>query len=87
MQVLHSDLKGEISIAGVVTGSDKQVNLPALQATIERLGLTYTQVRDRDSKIAALFQVQGTPDVVILDRNRKVVYRGHHLPTSLTPYL
>jgi len=76
-----------LAVAGVVSGPDDSVDAEHLNKTILRLGLTYPQFRDRDLHLTRLFQVTGTPDVILLDRNRKVVFRGHELPKSIESFL
>jgi len=87
VQQAHRKFADRLSIAGVVSGPDESVNEFKLGKIITDLGLTYPQVRDRDLTLTRMFQVKGTPDVVLLNTNREVVYRGHSLPESLEPYL
>ncbi len=87
MQAAYKTHKESISIAGVVSGPDESVDADHLQKTVQRLLLSYPQVRDRDTGLTELFHITGTPEVIVLDRDRKVVYRGHSLPESLEPYL
>ncbi|MEZ6020667.1 MAG: TlpA disulfide reductase family protein [Planctomycetota bacterium] len=77
----------QLSVAGIVSGPDDSVDATHLQKTILELGLTYPQVRDRDLSLTRLFQITGTPTVIVLNKQREVVYRGHELPPSLEPYL
>ena len=87
VQQAHRKFADRLSIAGVVSGPDESVNEFKLDKIIVELGLTYPQVRDRDLTLTRLFDVKGTPDVVLLNAKREVVYRGHSLPESLEPYL
>ncbi|MDF1838235.1 MAG: hypothetical protein P1V35_10225 [Planctomycetota bacterium] len=87
VQQAYRKFADRLSVAGVVSGPDESVDEYKLGKVITDLGLTYPQVRDRDLGLTHLFRVKGTPDVVLLNANRKVVYRGHSLPTSLEPFL
>jgi hypothetical protein len=87
VQQAHRKFADRLSIAGVVSGPDKSVDKYKLGQIISSLGLTYPQVRDRDLSLTRLFDVRGTPDVVLLNAQREVVYRGHSLPKSLEPFL
>ncbi len=64
----------------MVSGPDTSVDEDALTLTIQRLGLTYPQVRDRDLSLTRAFDVQATPTIVVLDGEGDVVYRGSTLP-------
>ena len=87
VQQAHRKFADRLSIVGVVSGPDESVNKFKLDKVITDLGLTYPQVRDRDLSLTHLFEVKGTPDVVLLNAKREVVYRGHNLPESLELFL
>ncbi len=87
VQKAHRKFADRLSVVGVVSGPDQSVDQSKLDEIIFRLGLTYPQVRDRDLSLTHLFQVEGTPDVVLLSAERQVVYRGHALPDSIESLL
>ena len=87
VQAAFERIGDRLSIAGVVSGPDQAIDADHLQSTIGRLGLTYPQVRDRQDELTQLFDVTITPQIVILDRNRQVVFNGHELPQDLDAYL
>ena len=72
----------QIKFVGVISGPDSSVDELHLSETIDRLGLDYTQVRDRELNLTRLFDVQATPTLVVLDPNGDVAYRGHAPPQS-----
>ena len=76
-----------IQIVGVVSGPDNAVDALKLDARIAELGLTYTQVRDRDMALATQFAVTGTPTIVILDLEGNVVFNEHHAPVDWKAFL
>ena len=87
VQRLHQQYGERFPIFGVISGPDEAVDAGHLQQTVFRLGLSYPQIRDRDLSLTKAFQVKGTPDIVVLGKDREVKYRGHHLPASLDVYL
>ncbi len=87
VQQAHRKFADQLSVVGVVSGPDKSVDQAKLDKVVFQLALTYPQVRDRDLSLTHRFQVKGTPDVVLLNAKREVVYRGHSLPDSLESFL
>jgi len=87
VQKAYQDYKGRIKILGVVSGPDSAVDESKLLQRILELGLTYDQIRDRDTQLADLFHITGTPTIIILDRAGKVVYDEHRVPASWDAYL
>lgn len=83
------ELKGRMRVVGVVSGPDGpgDVDEMKLSKRILELGLTYPQIRDRDLSITRQFDVKGTPTVVILSPDGKVLYNDHQLPESWDAYL
>lgn len=72
--------RDQIDFFGVVPGPDESVDDAALDTAIEKNGLTHPQVRDRDLALTRRFGVEGTPTIIVLGREREVLYRGHELP-------
>ncbi len=87
VQHAHRKFADRLSVVGVVSGPDKSVDQAKLDQAVFRLGLTYPQVRDRDLLLTDLLEINGTPEVVLLDTDRNVVYRGRHLPSSIESFL
>ena len=87
VQQAYRKFADQMNVVGVVSGPDSSVDQDMLNKLIFRLGLTYPQVRDRDLSITHLFEVKGTPDVVLLSADHEVLYRGHGLPASFEPFL
>lgn len=71
----------------MVSGPDDAVDEDKLGTAILQNGLTYPQVRDRDLALTRLFDVTGTPTVIVLDSSGQVVYREHHAPASWDEFL
>ncbi len=84
---LHRRFGDRLQVLGVVSGPEGSVDEGHLQNTILRLGLSYPQIRDRDLRLTRLFEVKGTPDIVLLSGDQRVLYRAHHLPDSIDAFL
>lgn len=77
----------EVRIVGVVSGPDDAVDEEAVRAFVDDLGLTYPQVRDRHAALAKHFRVTGTPTIVWIGPDGRVLFHGHDLPPewAVTP--
>ena len=71
-----------IRFYGIVSGADEDVDDAKVKSLVERLGVGYPQVRDRDLRLSRGFKIDGTPTIVILGPGRSVLYRGHQLPDN-----
>lgn len=69
-------------VVGVVSGPDDAVDEDKLREVIFTHHVTYPQVRDRDLALTRLFDVKGTPTIVVLDAHGELAYNAHHLPTD-----
>ncbi|MCA8960839.1 MAG: FAD:protein FMN transferase [Planctomycetes bacterium] len=76
-----------LAFYGVITGSDDDVDDAAVDRFIHDAGLTYPQIRDRDAGLWHRYEIVGTPTIVVIDTNGKVIYRDHRPPiwSSITP--
>ena len=72
--------RDQVSFFGVVSGPDQSDNDRELQFTIQQLGLTYPQVRDRDGSWSRTLSVSSTPTVLVFSPQGEQVFRGHELP-------
>jgi len=75
-----------IRFFGVVSGSDEYVDDDKVRSFVEKVGLPYPQVRDRELSITEYFQVKGTPTVIVLGKGMEILYRGHRLPDDWTAF-
>lgn len=75
-----ADLDGAVAFYGVVSGPDGAVDEDLVDKSIDELGLSYPQVRDKDLQLAERFGVDSTPMIVVLDGAGKLRFRGKHLP-------
>ena len=57
-----------------------------LRQTIFDQGMTYDQIRDEDLALTELFQVTGTPTVIVIDKSGQVVWQDHHAPALWNDY-
>ena len=74
-----------IRFVGVVPGRD--VDDAKLRTVAERWGYdAFPQVRDPDFSLIDGLGVVGTPTVLVLGRDREVLYRDHHTPPSWDDY-
>jgi thiol-disulfide isomerase/thioredoxin len=80
----HGD---SISFFGVVSGPDRVVDDGKVRATATSWGLRHTQIPDRDLLLTHRYKVEGTPVIVVIGENRRVLFRGNRLPEDWTAYL
>ena len=69
-----------LEILGVVSGPDSAVDAAALERAIRELGLPYRNVRDRELELTDALEITGTPTIVVLGANGRILYRGHEVP-------
>jgi peroxiredoxin len=72
---LSGETRGRLDLCGVTVDKD----LGKAAAMQERAGLPYASVFDPDARIAALYRVQATPTLVLIDRAGKVRHVGHRV--------
>jgi thiol-disulfide isomerase/thioredoxin len=53
---------------------------------IEKYKVSYPVAFDQDAQITKKFKVQGTPTIIIVDKNGVVRYRGAHIPDDLAAH-
>lgn len=53
---------------------------------IEKYKVSYPVAFDQGAQITKKFKVQGTPTIIIVDKNGVVRYRGAHIPDDLASY-
>ena len=75
-----------IAFFGVVAGPDGAVNEAKLRATVSAWGFRFPQIRDPDLDLVRRYHAFGTPVVVILGPERRVLYRGYRLPADWSRY-
>jgi len=69
-------------IVGIVPGPDGAVNDAEVAQTVQRFGLTYPQVRDRELDWSRAFHVAGTPTLVALRPDGAEGWRGIRPPAD-----
>ena len=69
-----------LQFVGVVAGAEDDVDDEKVRAYVEKYHLPYPQVRDLDLSLTRLYEVVGTPTIIILGPGREVLYRGNHPP-------
>ena len=72
-----------VTILGVNMGEAAVV----ASRSAEELGMRYPSLLDSQSKIASAWRVRTLPLGVVLDRERRIQFRGHGLPTQPTVLL
>lgn len=75
-------MAGEVAFVGVVSGPDEAVDQALFEKSVDELGLSYPQVRDRDLALTKRFDVRATPTVVVVGGDGHVRYRGSKLPSD-----
>ena len=76
-----------IAFVGVVPGPDDVVRESEVRRVAAEHALPYRQVRDRDLAWTKAFRVQGTPVVVVIDGEGRVLFRGHGAPSDWGAFL
>ena len=71
---------GRIEFLGVVPGPDTLVDDAKVRETAASWGLPYPSVRDRDLALTNALGVEGTPTIIVLGEDQRVLYRGHEPP-------
>lgn len=76
-----------IQFFGVISGPDEDVDDDDVRKTAGDWGHLQPQIRDRDLALATRFEVTGTPVIVVLGEQARVLYRGYRLPEDWTAFL
>lgn len=71
---------GELAFFGVVPGPDEVVDDEEVKRVAEQQNNPWPQVRDRDLLLTNLFEVEGTPTIIVLGGGGEVLYSEHHAP-------
>ncbi len=74
------EYSASLEIIGVVSGPDDAVDAEELGRAIRELGLPYRNVRDRALDLTRALGIRGTPTIVVLDAQGRVLYQGHEVP-------
>lgn len=72
----------ELVFVGVVSGPDSVVDEQELARIVERLGLSYPELRDRDGAWSKAFGITATPTLVALRPDGTEGWRAHHAPAD-----
>ncbi|MDP6979665.1 MAG: TlpA disulfide reductase family protein [Myxococcota bacterium] len=76
-----------IAFFGVISGPDEDVDDKDVRETANDWGHLQPQIRDRDLALATRFDVTGTPLIVVLGTEARVLYRGYRLPDDWDAFL
>lgn len=71
-----------IAFFGVIPGPDKSVDEEAVDRAVAQFGFPHPQIRDRDLALTKRFGIEGTPTILVLGREREILYRAHELPSQ-----
>ena len=71
---LARQFEGQLTILGI--NSNRQDSITEMAAFSRRHGLQYPMLKDVGAKLADQLGAQRTPEVFLLDRNRRICYRG-----------
>lgn len=75
LQQLHSEFTGK-GVAFVGVNSNTQDSVTEIGAYVARCGISFPMIKDVGNKAADLLKAERTPEVFVLDQQRKVRYRG-----------
>jgi thiol-disulfide isomerase/thioredoxin len=70
----------QVAFYGVVSGPDQAVDEQKMRSLVDKLGLQYPQLRDRDGSWSGRFEVSATPTVLVFSPQGELLFRGKHLP-------
>lgn len=76
---LASSYGDRLGVIGVNAGEDSST----ARAAAEALGMTWPVLLDMDGRIAAAYEVEALPTLLVLDADGIVRYRGHDLPSDI----
>lgn len=76
-------LADSMSFYGVVSGPDGAVDENLYLKSIDELGLSYPQIRDKDLALAKRFGVTKTPTIIVVDSAGQLRFKGSHMPENL----
>lgn len=82
VQAASVELGERAQFFGVVSGPDKLVDSRKVTRWIDTHKLSYPQLRDRDGSISKTMKVKGTPTILVLGAEDKILYRGKRLPEN-----
>ncbi len=77
----------DLQFFGVISGPDRAVDDAKVRRVAKEWGHPQPQVRDRDLSLTQRFKVSGTPVIIVLGRQLRVLYRGYRLPKDWTVYI
>ena len=72
----HAGPDGKVGLVAVNVNTGKDDALPAMKARAEKKGFPFPYLFDPTQEIARKYGAQFTPEFVVLDKERKVVYLG-----------
>ena len=75
LQRLSDSLDGR-GVAFLGVNSNRQDSLTDISVFARRHGVTFPILKDGGRKLADMVKAERTPEVVVLDQNRRIVYRG-----------
>lgn len=84
LQQLQEQFGDQVAFVGV--NANKQDSLTEIGFYVESAGIRFPVLKDVGNKLADLLEAERTPEVVVLDRQQNVVYRGR-IDDQYTPGL
>lgn len=79
--------EGKIQFFGVISGPDDVVDDAKVRNVAKEWHHPHPQVRDRDLSLTKRFNVRGTPVIIVLGPEQRVLFRGYRLPEDWTVFL
>lgn len=77
----------DILFLGVIPGPKGSVDEAAVDQVVAKFGLPYAQVRDTELALTKRFEVQGTPTIIVLGVDGRILFRGHQAPANWGDYV
>jgi thiol-disulfide isomerase/thioredoxin len=72
---------------GVISGGTDVVDPADILQTAKDWGLPYPQVQDTDLRLTRAFGIEGTPTILVLGLQARVLYRGAGIPPNWEAFL
>lgn len=73
---------GQAQFVGVISGPENRIDERKVDQFILQTKLPYPQVRDKDLRLTREFDVKGTPTIIVIAPDGRIVYYGHRAPSS-----
>ena len=78
--------KPGIKFFGVVTGTDEFVSIKKVRSFVDKLDLSFPQIRDENASISEQFKVEGTPTIIVIGEKGELIHSSHRAPDDWSKF-